>query len=201
MRIGNICYTRRMIAQLAGTIVHLDLKFLILNVNGVGYKVFTTNEDLSALSIGSEVVMWIHTTVREDALDLYGFTKKENQDFFELLITVSGIGPKSALGILSAASVENLREAIISGESSYLTKIGGIGKKVAEKILIELRGKVQGDESEFAKGGRGKNDVDALDALRALGYSHKEAREALEKVPMTIKDPGEKVKAALKNLA
>lgn len=190
-----------MIAQLTGTIAHLDLKFLILNVNGVGYKVYTINEDLSALSVGTEVVMWIHTTVREDALDLYGFTKKESQDFFELLITVSGIGPKSAMGILSAASVENLREAIVSGESSYLTKIGGIGKKVAEKILLELRGKVQTDEGEFAKTGRGKNDVDALDALRALGYSHKEAREALEKVPATVKDPGEKVKAALKNLA
>lgn len=189
-----------MIAQLTGTIAHLDLKFVVLNVNGVGYKVFTINEDISTLSIGAEVVMWIHTTVREDALDLYGFIKKENQDFFELLITVSGIGPKSAMGILSAASVENLREAIISGESSYLTKIGGIGKKVAEKILIELRGKVQGDDSEFASK-RGKNDVDALDALRALGYSHKEAREALEKVPATVKDPGEKVKAALKNLA
>ena len=200
MRIGNICYTNPMIAQLTGTIAHLDLKFVILNVNGVGYKVFTINEDLAALSIGAEVVMWVHTTVREDALDLYGFTKKENQDFFELLITVSGIGPKSAMGILSAASVENLREAIVSGESSYLTKIGGIGKKVAEKILLELKGKVQGDDGEFTSK-RGKNDVDALDALRALGYSHKEAREALEKVPATVKDPGEKVKAALKNLA
>jgi len=189
-----------MIAQLTGTIAHLDLKFVILNVNGVGYKVFTINEDLAALSIGAEVVMWVHTTVREDALDLYGFTKKENQDFFELLITVSGIGPKSAMGILSAASAENLREAIVSGESSYLTKIGGIGKKVAEKILLELKGKVQGDDGEFTSK-RGKNDVDALDALRALGYSHKEAREALEKVPATVKDPGEKVKAALKNLA
>lgn len=190
-----------MIAQLTGTVAYIDLKFIILNVNNVGYKVFTAGDDLSTLSIGSEVSMWIHTTVREDALDLYGFSKKETHDFFELLITVSGIGPKSALGILSVASVESLREAIISGESSYLTKIGGIGKKVAEKILVELRGKVEGDESDFAKGGRGKNDVDALDALRALGYSHKEAREALEKVPATIKDPAEKVKAALKNLA
>ncbi|MEI8061815.1 MAG: Holliday junction branch migration protein RuvA [bacterium] len=189
-----------MIAQLTGTVAYIDLKFIILNVNNVGYKVFTTNDELSTLSVGSERAFWIHSTIREDAFDLYGFTKKENHDFFELLITVSGIGPKSALGILSVASVESLREAIVSGETSYITKIGGISKKIAEKITIELRGKVTSDEGEFSKG-RGKNDADALDALRALGYSHKEAREALEKVPATIKDPGEKVKAALKNLA
>ncbi len=190
-----------MIAQLTGTVAYIDLKFIILNVNNVGYKVFTPNDELSTISIGAEQTMWIHSTVREDAFDLYGFSKKETHDFFELLITVSGIGPKSALGILSVASIESLREAIVSGETSYLTKIGGIGKKIAEKIIIELRGKVDSDEGEFAKGTRGKNDVDALDALRALGYSHKEAREALEKVPNTVKDPGEKVKAALKNLS
>ncbi len=189
-----------MIAQLTGTVSYLDIKHLILNVNGVGYKVFVTAEDLAGLPIGTETLVWVHTTVREDAFDLYGFTKLENHDFFELLITVSGIGPRSALGILSATSAENLREAIVSGETSYLTKISGIGKKMAEKIVLELRGKVE-DEQGTPKTARGKNDVDALDALRALGYSHKEAREAMEKVPADIKDPAEKVRAALKNLS
>ena len=189
-----------MIAQLTGNVSYIDLKFIILNVNNVGYKVFTTNEDVVSLALGSEHTLWIHTTVREDAFDLYGFSKKESHDFFELLITISGIGPKSAMGILSVASVDNLREAIVSGETAYLTKIGGIGKKIAEKIILELKGKVDSGDGEFAST-HGKNDVDALDALRALGYSHKEAREALEKVPSTVKDPGEKVKAALKNLA
>lgn len=188
-----------MIAQLIGTVAYVDLKFIILNVNNVGYKVFATTEDLSSLAVGSEQTLWIHSTVREDAFDLYGFSKKETHDFFELLITISGIGPKSALGILSVASVESLREAIVSGETAYLTKIGGIGKKIAEKIILELRGKVESSEGEFTHS-RGKNDVDALDALRALGYSHREAREALEKVPSSIKDSGEKVKSALKNL-
>jgi len=191
-----------MIAHLSGTLLYKDLKHIIIDVQGVGYKVFATTDDISSLTLGEPVIMWIHTTVREDALDLYGFIKRQTQDFFQLLTTVSGIGPKSAMGILSAASIDTIREAVITGETSYLTKISGIGKKVAEKIIIELRGKVDDDGTGTGdiSGLKNKNDIDTLEALKSLGYSHKEAREALEKIPAGLTDPGEKVKAALKNL-
>lgn len=168
---------------------------------GVGYKVYTTLETLGQSSIGEQVELWIHTVVREDALDLYGFSNKRSLDFFELLLTISGIGPKSALGILNATTVDSIIEAITTGESAYLTKIAGIGKKVVEKIILELKGKIGdnfGSSSDTHKAGNA--DVDALEALKSLGYTHKEAKDALDEVSSDIKGTGEKVKAALKML-
>lgn len=191
-----------MISYLTGTILHKDIKYVVLMTSGgVGYKVYTTLETLGQNSTGQAVELWIHTVVREDALDLYGFSNKRSLDFFELLLTISGIGPKSALGILSATTVDSIIEAITTGESAYLTKIAGIGKKVVEKIILELKGKI-GDNfrstSDTYKVGNA--DVDALEALKSLGYTHKEAKDALDDVSGEIKGTGEKVKAALKLL-
>jgi len=188
-----------MIGYIEGSVRHKDLKYVILlTQSGVGYKISTTLDTHSHLHEGQAAALWIHTVVREDALDLYGFKERETMEFFELLITISGIGPKSALGILSAATVGTLREAIVTGETAYLTKIAGIGKKVAEKIVLELKGKVfmvEGDSSS------GQNaDVDAIEALKSLGYSQKEARDALDGIAQDISDSGEKVKAALRLL-
>ncbi len=191
-----------MISYLTGTILHKDIKYVVLMTSGgVGYKVYTTLETLGQNSTGQAVELWIHTVVREDALDLYGFSNKRSLDFFELLLTISGIGPKSALGILSATTVDSIIEAITTGESAYLTKIAGIGKKVVEKIILELKGKIGdnfGDSSDTSKVGNA--DVDALEALKSLGYTHKEAKDALDDVSNDIKGTGEKVKAALKLL-
>lgn len=187
-----------MISYLTGSILHKDLKYLVIQTSGgVGYKVFTTTDTMASLAHEEAASLWIYTAVREDALDLYGFKDKETLGFFELLLTVSGIGPKSALGVLGAASVNSLREAVLTGETAYLTKISGVGKKVAEKIVLELKGKV-GEASEFTSAQSG--DVDAIEALKALGYTHKEAKDALEGLSKDIKDPGEKVKAALRVL-
>ena len=113
--------------------------------------------------------------MREDVLDLYGFLDHRELEFFEMLISVSGIGPKGALSILGITSIETLRKAISTGDTSYLTKVSGIGKKTAEKIIIELRDKI-GEE----KGGSSlQGELDALEALKSLGYSQNEAREAL----------------------
>lgn len=192
-----------MISYLKGTIHHKDIKYVVLMTSGgVGYKVYTTLETLGQNSTGEQVELWIHTVVREDALDLYGFSNKRSLDFFELLLTISGIGPKSALGILSATTVDSIIEAITTGESAYLTKIAGIGKKVVEKIILELKGKIGdnfGESSDTSKVGNA--DVDALEALKSLGYTHKEAKDALDDVSNDIKGTGEKVKAALKNLS
>ncbi|MCX6716190.1 MAG: Holliday junction branch migration protein RuvA [Candidatus Taylorbacteria bacterium] len=191
-----------MISMISGLVEELGTNYAVINVNGVGYKLFVTADTLHTLKNGRSVKMWTHLAVREDALDLYGFIKKSEQEFFQLLISVSGIGPKSALNILSLASSETLTGAIRTGSTVHLVKISGIGKKTAEKIVMELKDKISGLRS-FASGPMGAgmaSDIDAIEALRALGYDAEEAREALKKVGKDISDVGAKVKAALKVL-
>src|SRR3989338_2281011 len=118
-----------MIGYLDGTVSAVRPGFVILLSGGVGYKVFATREVLAGLRGKERAALWTHLAVREDVLDLYGFTDEEHLRFFELLLTVGGIGPKSALAILDIAEVEALRNAIAGGNDSYLTKVSGIGKK------------------------------------------------------------------------
>ncbi len=193
-----------MIGHLKGTILHSDLKYVILDVAGVGYKIYTNtalldkDKGLPAGRQGKTLEFWTYLAVRETALDLYGFSTKDELDFFELLLTVSGIGPKSALGILSLATIQNLRQAIVTGDTGHLVKVSGVGKKNAEKIVLELKDKIEGLSTDISHSNKG--DVDALLALTALGYSERESREALKKVT-EAKDTGEKVKKALKLLS
>jgi Holliday junction DNA helicase RuvA len=189
-----------MISYLSGIVIHKDLKYAVIQTaGGVGYKVSGTIDTISGLHEGNPGTLWIYTAVRENSIDLYGFKDMEALEFFELLLTISGIGPKSALGILSAAPVATIREAVGSGETAYLTKISGIGKKVAEKIVLELKGKVdfKGEAGRSEFGG----DIDAIEALKSLGYNHKEAKESLEGIPKEITDTTEKIKFALKALS
>ncbi len=186
-----------MISQLRGTIVHKDLRMAVIDVGGVGYRITCAPSTLNALPNDTEARLWTYLAVRENALDLYGFLTKEDLDLFELLITVSGIGPKTAIGILSVVMPETVRMAISSGDSTYLTKVSGVGKKVAEKIVLELKGKFDGIGTD---GLHTQKDSDAIEALKALGYSHAEARDALHKIPHDIDNASEKVKHALKIL-
>lgn len=184
-----------MIGSINGKIILKNLKHIIVDVGGVGYKVSVSIETLSQnKKVGDEIFLWIHTIVREDALDLYGFTDQKELEFFEMLISVSGIGPKSALGILGIASMETLKKAIGTSDTSYLTKISGIGRKTAEKIVIELRDKMGEENKDISLQG----EMDALEALKALGYSQNEARDALKQT--TAKDTNTKLKEALKIL-
>ena len=191
-----------MISYLEGKVRHKDTKFIILDVNGVGYKVFSTESMLNEAKSGSLLGVWTYLAVRENALDLYGFKEKESLDFFEFLITISGIGPRTALGVLNVAKVLTIKQAVSSGDISYLTKVSGIGKKIAEKIILELRDKFEGED--FSGGEAGfKGESDAIEALKSLGYAEREAREALKKVRGEGKGElttGEKVKRALKIL-
>jgi holliday junction DNA helicase RuvA len=187
-----------MIGALTGRVLHKDLHHLVVDVGGVGYKVSVTTEVALEVKEGSTLSLWTYLAVRETALDLYGFLDKESLETFELLITISGIGPKSALGILNVASPATLRQAVASGDTSYLTRVSGIGKKNAEKIVLELKDKLKISETD--KGIDTRNEGDALEALVSLGYSERDAREALKKVPKEIVGAGERVKAALKNL-
>lgn len=187
-----------MIGHVEGTVTALRAGFVILSAAGVGYRVAATKETLATLRSGERAALWTHLAVRENALDLYGFKNEEEMRFFELLLTVSGIGPKSALAILDIAAVETLRSAIARGSSSYLTNVSGIGKKTAGKIIVELKDKVGlGAEGE---GAALRGDEEALEAMRSLGYSPQEAREALRKVPQTLEGGNERLREALKIL-
>jgi len=188
-----------MIGKLSGQLAYRSAKFIILETGGVGYRVFISDETLRQLPtiLGAELALWTHLAVRENALDLYGFAARAELEFFELLLSVSGVGPKSALAILSLAPPETLTKAITASDSAYLTRVSGIGRKSAEKIIIELRDKVVG---LAGGGGSLEQESEALEALQALGYSAREAREALKQVDPTLTDLGDKVRAALKLL-
>lgn len=191
-----------MIAHLSGTVLFTSDRFSIIDCSGVGYKVRTTLDTLRTLrgAENEKVSLWIHTAVREDALDLYGFQNEAELEFFELLIGVSGIGPKSALGILNIAPVDHLREAIAQGDASALTKVSGIGSKSAQKIILELRDKLGSVETK-AGGSILGAERDVLEGLIALGYTERDAREALKTVSPEIKGVSARIKEALKKLA
>ncbi len=186
-----------MIEQLKGTIIHSGQSHVVLSVGGVGYKVFVTPGTLSKLNVNDEVELWTHMAVRENSLDLYGFTQRSDMKFFELLLSISGIGPKSALGVLSVADTDILINAISTGDTSYLTKVSGIGKKSAERIVIELKDKVvtTGNATNM------QEDLDAMDALVSMGYTASAVREVLKTLPGTIVSVNAKVKEALKLLS
>lgn len=186
-----------MITHLKGTIIDKAERALVLDVHGIGYKIWTTAQTLEKLRDGSEASFWTHLAVREDAQTLYGFPTKDELGFFELLISISGIGPKTALGILNVSSIKNIRMAVSTGDTSHLTKVSGVGKKIADKIVLELKGKF-GDEED--SGISLRDEVDALEALKSLGFGHKEAREALKEVDISITNTGDRVKKALKIL-
>jgi len=187
-----------MIAQLKGTVLSCDGGAAILDVSGVGYKIFISPETAEKVRGQTNSTFFTHLAVRENALDLYGFLEHEELHFFEMLISISGIGPKSALAILSVANVETLKQAIQSGDSSYLTKVSGIGTKNAQKIVLELNNKIgvfeEGVESAL------REDMDALEALKSLGYSTGEAREALKQIPRSVSGTRDRLKEALKLL-
>lgn len=187
-----------MIGSVEGTVAALRPGYVILSAGGVGYKISATKEALATLSEGARAALWTYLAVRENALDLYGFRSEDEMHFFELLLTVSGIGPKSALAILDIAAVETLRSAIARGNAGYLTSVSGIGKKTAEKIVVELKDKVGLAADGFASGAEG--DEGTLEALLALGYKQHEAREALRKVPQDVEGGNERLREALKVL-
>ena len=191
-----------MIASLAGNIRHKELNSITVDVGGVGYRVAVTTETALEAKVGSPISIWTHLVVRETALELFGFLDKETLEIFELLITISGIGPKSALGILNIVSPATLRQAVASEDTTYLTRVSGIGKKNAEKIVLELKNKLKFSKEDTSTGSvQAREESDALEALVSLGYSERDARDTLKKVPKNIEGASERVKAALKLLS
>ena len=189
-----------MITFLEGTVEMAAEKFIVLNTNGVGYKIFGGSDMLSRASVrGATLRVWVHHHVREDAQDLYGFAHYAELEFFEMLLSISGIGPKGALGILGIAPVDALKRAIAVGDTSYLTRVSGIGRKIAEKVVLELKEKMAG-KGVMVEAPELREEADALDALVALGYSLREARDALGAVSGEGITMHERIRAALKRM-
>lgn len=162
-----------MIASLRGQVTARDERTLTIDVHGIGWQVFVAPKTLERYPVGSHITLTTHLQVREDAMELYGFTSPKEQRLFEKLITVSGVGPKVAMAILAAASVDDLEAAIERGQAEVLTKVSGVGTKTAERIMVDLKGKLA---SLGQTGDTALSSV--IDALVGLGYSPKEAREA-----------------------
>ena len=191
-----------MIASITGLIKTKKENWILVEANGLGYKVFVTDRVSDSLRVGDQTFLYTHYHVKEDSQALYGFVSLEEQEFFELLLTISGIGPKIALGVLNATTINDLRAAIIEDDPDILTKISGIGGKTAKRIVLELKNKIV--IGDIRPVGTKSLDVganlDVYEALIRLGYNSVEARAALKMVPENIKNPDEKLKIALKNL-
>lgn len=177
-----------MIRQIRGKVLHVGLVSAIVEVTGFGMEVRMSSPQ--TLSVGSEASLATHLAVKQDGLELYGFPDAADRDFFELVLSVSGVGPKTALSVLRKASREALEGAIGSRDLTYLTKVVGMGKKSAEKMLVELADKV-GPHSHS------KEDGEVFDTLVALGYTEREARKALQSIPENAVGKDVRLKAAL----
>ncbi len=189
-----------MISYLHGKVINKSLNFAIIEVAGIGYQVFAGENFLNELKIGNDIEVYTHHQVREEASDLYGFKTLEDLELFGLLLSVSGVGPKSALGVISMASANDIKEAIIRGDANLLTKVSGIGKKTAERLVLELKTKILRGTTISSLESGGLAGSDELDALMSLGYSLSEARAAFNLVDPALIDSGERVKAALKKM-
>lgn len=187
-----------MIGYIEGEVIHKEERSAIVLSGGVGYLVSVTPATIAGQSLGENIKLWTHLSVREDALDLYGFLRRNELELFRLLIGISGIGPKSALNVLSLADVATLARAVQSGDGSYLTKVSGVGKKLAEKIVLELRdkmGALAGDNADIPD-----KETEALDALEALGYSPRDTRELVRRLAKDHATTEDIIRKALQTL-
>jgi len=190
-----------MIGKLSGTLIEKNPPQVLVDCQGVGYEVDVPMSSFYNLpAVGEKVSLLTHFVVREDAQILYGFGSSEERAAFRQLIKISGVGPRMALGVLSGMSVAELAQAITLQEAGRLVKIPGIGKKTAERLLLELKGKMGADLGPATATAADSTQNDILQALVALGYSDKEAALSLKALPAGV-SVSEGIKFALKALA
>ncbi|MFH1187641.1 MAG: Holliday junction branch migration protein RuvA [bacterium] len=196
-----------MIDFLTGKIEYKGNGYISLDVHDVGYNVFVNENCFSKLQEGDLIKLYVYQHIRENASDLYGFLKREEVEFFKLLLSVSGVGPKSALTVLSKADISDIQKAVINNDSEFLIKQKGVSKKTAERIVMEFKNKI--DSKNFKTDNEGlsisQNDFtdekgEVEDALIKLGYSKLETIKILGKMPAEILGADEKIKWALKNM-
>ncbi|MDP2649676.1 MAG: Holliday junction branch migration protein RuvA [bacterium] len=188
-----------MIASIKGKIDIISSSYVVVDVNGVGYKILLPFAILSTLSVGKETKLFTYTHVREDVLELYGFLNQEDLKLFEHLISVSGVGPKTAIGIFSSGSSDMIIGAISRADVEFFTSVPRLGKKNAQKIIIELKSKLGSIAELDLSGQTSKEDIEIIDALKNFGFTSSEIKKALKEMPEE-KTFEERIKAALKYL-
>mgnify|MGYP002579518290 CR=1 FL=1 len=199
-----------MFYYLSGTVTHIEPYLAVIDCGGVGYACRTTNNTLACLEKGKEAKLYTHLNVREDAMELFGFSTENELNCFQLLTSVSGVGPKAALSILSAATPESLAMSIITGDEKALTVAQGIGKKIAQRIILELKDKLAKGQTINGAGetygGTGVTVIpenklsEASAALAVLGYSQGEINLALKGIDLDALTLEEVIKQALKKM-
>lgn len=190
-----------MIGRISGTLVANTPPRLVIDCHGVGYEVDVPMSTLYQMpALGQTVTLLTHFVVREDAQQLFGFATDQEREAFRALIKISGIGARTALSLLSGMSVQDLAQAVTLQESGRLTKVPGIGKKTAERLLLELKGKIGADIALSANNAAPDQLLEILQALLALGYSDKEAHLALKQVP-SDSSVSDGIRTALKTLS
>ena len=202
-----------MYAYIKGELAEINTDHIVVDVNGIGYMIYISSQALDYLpAIGETIKVHTYLYMREDAMILYGFLTKDELEIFKLLITVSGIGPKGGLAILSTLSADDLRFAVLSGDSKAIAKAPGVGSKTAQRVIIDLKDKLsledafekklehENEKINIASNSQVKND--AVMALNALGYSSSESLKAVSKVEITEEmDVEDVLKAALKHMS
>lgn len=188
-----------MIGSLRGPVTHVGQEFVLVELGGVGYRVVAGPSLLARLRLGSEARIFVHHLVREDQQSLFGFASPEELAFFELLMTVTGVGPRLALAITSAHAVTKLQLAIVTDDADLLTSVTGVGRKTALRIILELKEKIHA--AGIAAGGGASSDSDIVAALESLGYTASEARRAAGTVAGSQDGIDVRIKAALQELA
>jgi Holliday junction DNA helicase RuvA len=192
-----------MIERISGRVARVETDAIVIMVGGVGLRVRVPKSALEvAANTGAEVLLYTHLILREDEISLYGFIAEDERAAFEVLIGVSGVGPRTALAVLSTLTVDQLRNAVRRGEPEMLTRVPGIGKKTAEKMLFELKDKLGGPVDELAELSAITDvDSDVMAALTAMGFSIVEAQTAVQRIPRDgPKDVESRIMLALQNL-
>ncbi len=185
-----------MIAYISGEVLYKESDFLVLLNSGIGYKIFSTELELSNLSLASKAQLWIFENIKEDRHDLFGFASQESLQIFEKILSVNGAGPKAALAILNIGSITKLKESLINSDAKYIQQASGVGKKLAERLILEISGRLSETALDLNATLKQNEDDDAYQALISLGYSPKDATKALQKIDPNL-SLEERVKAAL----
>lgn len=185
-----------MIATIEGLVTERVGDSVIIELSGIGYEVIVTASDWGSSPVGKSKKFYIYDHVREDARVLYGFGSQATKQLFLKLLSVNGVGPKVAMQVVGAASLDRLQQAIAAGDTDLFKGVSGVGKKTAERIMVDLRGKV---EATGTVGEASSGDL-AYQALLGLGYTAQQAAEAVSKIPANISDEQARVKAALGNI-
>jgi holliday junction DNA helicase RuvA len=183
-----------MIATLSGKIIEKEEKSVILEVHGIGYRVAILGRLKKIIKLGDQLTLRIYHNITGEAEDLYGFKSQEDQHYFELLLTVPSVGPRTAMSILEVAPPATLNQAVSENDTALLTKVSGVGRKTAERILVELKGKIEQRALTTVSGGV---QQETISALISIGFTTSQAREAVGTLPRSIKTVEDAVRAAL----